>query len=78
MKLYLILSIFLTTFIFLVKAANITELAISEKDGIIEIDPNYIITQISWTKNEDYLLNYLLAVFKASNDRTFSNSIPIA
>ena len=78
MKLYLILSLFLTTFIFLVEAEKLTELTISEEDGIIEIDPNYIITQISWTKNEDYLLNYLLGVFEASNDRTFSNSIPIA
>ena len=78
MKLYLILSIFLTTFIFLVKAEKITELTISEKDGIIEIDSNYIITQIIWTKNEDYLLNYLLGVFEVSNDLTFSNCIPIA
>ena len=78
MKLYFILSIYLTTFIFSVKAEKITEISISEEDGIIEIEPNYIITQISWTKNEDYLLNYLLGVFEVSNDKSFSNSIPIA
>ena len=40
MKLYLILRLFLITFIFLVEAEKITELTISEEDGIIEIDPN--------------------------------------
>ena len=78
MKLYLILSIFLTTFKFLVNAQKLKEISISEEDGIIEIEPNYIISQISWTKTGDYLLNYLLGVFEASNDRSFSTCIPIA
>ena len=78
MKLYPIFSIFLSTFIFLVKTQKVKEIKISEEDGIIEIEENYIITQISWTKTEDYLLNYLLGVFEVSNDRSFSNGIPIA
>ena len=44
----------------------------------LQIEPNYIISQISWTKTGDYLLNYLLGVFEASNDRSFSTGIPIA
>ena len=79
MKFYLILSIFLANFIVLVNTEKIQEITISEQaDGIIEINPNYIITQISWTKTEDYLLNYLLGVFEVSNDRNFLNAIPIA
>ena len=78
MKLYPIFSIFLSTVIFLVKTQKVKEIKISEEDGIIEIEENYIITQISWTKTEDYLLNYLLGVFEVSNDRSFTNGIPIA
>ena len=78
MKLYPIFSIFLSTVIFLVKTQKVKEIKISEEDGIIEIEENYIITQISWTKTEDYLLNYLLGVFEVSNDRAFKNGIPIA
>ena len=46
--------------------------------NIIELDSDYIITQISWTKNENYDLNYLLGVFEGSNDPSFKYPIPLA
>ena len=78
MKLYLIISIFLPVIVFSVKNEKIKEITVSEKNNIIEIGQNYVITQISWTKTEDYILNYLLGVFEASNDPSFKNGIPIA
>ena len=47
-------------------------------ENIIELDPDYFITQISWTKNEKYDLNYLFGIFEGSNDSSFKNPIPIA
>ena len=47
-------------------------------ENIIELDPDYFITQISWTKNENYDLNYLFGIFEGSNDSSFKNPIPIA
>ena len=78
MKLYPIFSIFLSTFILLVKTQKVKEIKISEEDGIIEIEENYIITQISWTKSENYVLNYVLGVFEASDDLSFADATPIA
>ena len=79
MKLYLTLLLFLLlpNVVFLIKSERINEISISEEKNIIEIEPNYIITQISWTKTEDYILNYVLGVFEASNDSSFINAIPI-
>jgi len=51
---------------------------IIKDDKSIELNSNYIITRISWTKNEDNKINYLLGVFEASNDPSFSDAIPIA
>ena len=70
--------LFLPNFVFLAKSEKINEISISEEKNIIEIEENYIITQISWTKTEDYILNYVLGVFEASNDSSFKNAIPIA
>jgi hypothetical protein len=78
MKLYLIISIFLPTFIFSVKIEKIKEISTSKENGIIEIDQNYIITQISWAKTKDYKFDYLLGVFEASDDPSFKDGIPIA
>ena len=79
MKVYLcILMFFLPNFVFLAKSEKINEISISEEKNIIEIEENYVITQISWTKTEDYILNYVLGVFEASNDSSFKNAIPIA
>ena len=46
--------------------------------NIIELEPDYIITQISWTKNDNYDLNYLFGIFEGSNDASFKNPIPLA
>ena len=70
--------LFLPNFVFLEKSEKINEISISEEKNIIEIEENYVITQISWTKTEDYILNYVLGVFEASNDSSFKNAIPIA
>jgi hypothetical protein len=78
MKLYFIISIFLPTFIFSVKIEKIKEISTSKENGIIEIDQNYIITQISWAKTKDYKFDYLLGVFEASDDPSFKDGIPIA
>ena len=48
-----------------------------ENKKFIEIKPNYIITQINWTKKEDYSLNYLLGVFEGSKENSFIDGIPI-
>ena len=47
-------------------------------NNIMELDSDYIITQISWTKNENYDLNYLLGIFEGSNDPSFKDPIPLA
>lgn len=47
-------------------------------DKTMELNSDYIITKIAWTKNEDNKLNYLLGVFEAANDPSFSDAIPIA
>ena len=79
MKVYLyLLVIFLLNFVALMKIEKINEISISEEKNIIEIEENYVITQISWTKTKDYILNYVLGVFEASNDSSFKNAIPIA
>ena len=77
MKLYLLFLILLPTIISSLKAEKLKEIAVSEKNNIIEIDKNNLVAQISWTKTEDYDFNYLLGVFEASNDPSFMNGIPI-
>jgi hypothetical protein len=47
-------------------------------DKTMELNSDYIITRIAWTKNEDNKLNYLLGVFEVANDPSFSDAIPIA
>ena len=47
-------------------------------NNIMELDSDYIITQISWTKNENYDLNYLLGIFEGSKDPSFKDPIPLA
>ena len=57
---------------------NIFEIKYSINNNIIELEPDYIITKISWTKREDYKYNYLLGIFEGSNDPLFSDAFPIA
>ncbi len=86
--LYLILNIFLSFSLSLEKD-KLNEQIINDDEikliyegnifnnTIIEFDDDYIITQIIWTKKEDYKYNYLLGVFEVSNDTTFMEGIPI-
>ena len=78
MKLSLFLFIFLLHIIFSINIEKIKETVISEEKNIFEIESNYIITQISWTKSENYVLNYVLGVFEASDDLSFADATPIA
>ena len=57
---------------------NEPDLQLSEGNTIIELESEFIITQISWTKKDNYKYNYLLGVFEVSNNPTFEDGIPIA
>ena len=57
---------------------NMLEIKYSINSNIIELESDYIITKISWTKREDYKFNYLLGIFEASNNPSFSDAVPIA
>ena len=46
-------------------------------NSYLEFDENYIITKITWTKEQDYKYNYLLGVFEGSNEESFMEGIPI-
>ena len=50
----------------------------SKDDNTLVLNDEYVITQISWTKNGDYKFNYLFGVFEGANDPSFSDAIPIA
>ena len=60
------------------KENKVLNLSKEEKKNYIELEPDYIITQIQWTKNEDYDLNYLLGIFEGANDPSFSDSVPLS
>ena len=51
---------------------------ITKDDKSMELNSNYVIARISWTKSEKNKLNYLLGVFEVANDPSFSDAIPIA
>lgn len=50
----------------------------TKDDKSMMLNSNYIITRISWTKNNEDKLNYLLGTFEVANDPSFSDVIPIA
>ena len=78
---YLILTIIFAIKSSLEEPKNEKELIIKEyvfKNNSIELEQDFFITQISWTKKEDYKLNYLLGIFEGSNDKSFMDGIPIA
>jgi len=62
------------------KEANLklSEIEYTNNNGIIEIKSEDIITQIGWTKREEYKYNYLLGIFEGANDQSFSDAVPIA
>ena len=60
-----------------------TNLKISEDDLFsnnytIELVEDYVITQIKWTKKQNYDLNYLLGIFEGANDPSFNDAVPLA
>ena len=44
---------------------------------VIELESDFIVTKISWTKKENYKFNYLLGIFEGANDPSFMDAIPI-
>ena len=56
----------------------ILKLSEEQNNNIIEIESGYIISQISWTKKDVNIYNYLLGVFEGANDPSFSDAMPIA
>jgi hypothetical protein len=47
-------------------------------ENIIELNSFYIINRISGITSDNDPYNYLLGIFEASNDITFSDALPIA
>ena len=47
-------------------------------NNTMELNSDYIITRISWTKNNNDKINYLLGIFEGANDPSFSDAVPIA
>ena len=45
--------------------------------NVIELESDFIVTKISWTKKENYKFNYLLGIFEGANDPSFMDAIPI-
>ena len=60
------------------KLSALSEIEYTNNNGIIEIKSEHIITQIGWTKREEYKYNYLLGIFEGANDQSFSDAVPIA
>ena len=51
---------------------------IFDNQEIIELEPDFVVTKISWTRKEEYKFNYLLGIFEGANDPSFSDGIPLA
>ena len=54
------------------------EIEYTSKDDILVLNDEYVIIQISLTKNGYYKFNYLFGIFEGANDPCFSDAIPIA
>ena len=48
-----------------------------DSNEIMELESDFIITQIRWNKKEDYDLNYLLGVLEGANDVSFKDAFPL-
>jgi len=51
---------------------------LSNNQNIIELEPNFVVTKISWTRKEEYKFNYFLGIFEGSNDPSFCDGVPLA
>ena len=57
---------------------NFSHTDINNHMDIMILESDYIITQIRWSKNGNYDLNYELGIFEGSNDRSFEDFVPLA
>ena len=76
-KIYFLLL--LSSLLSIFKAGDTEINIVSSTGNIIDLGSNYIITKIEGTKktnNDNY--NYLLGIFEASTDMSFSDGFPIA
>ena len=55
-----------------------SEIEYTNNNNVFELKSDYIITQIGWTKKDEYKYNHLLGIFEGANDPSFSDAIPIA
>ena len=49
-----------------------------DMNEVIELEDDFVISQIRWTKSKDYDLNYLLGIFEGANDPSFKDAVPLA
>ena len=82
MKLFL----FLTLNIYLIGSLSLNRLNSKylsdenefDMNEVIELEDDFVISQIRWTKSKDYDLNYLLGIFEGANDPSFKDAVPLA
>ena len=55
-----------------------TEIESVFNNNIIELDSDYIITQISWVRRDNYKFNYIFGIFEGANEPLFKDPIPLA
>ena len=80
------LFLFLTLNIYLIGALPLNRLNSKylsdenefDMNEVIELEDDFVISQIRWTKSKDYDLNYLLGIFEGANDPSFKDAVPLA
>ena len=80
------LFLFLTLNIYLIGSLSLNRLNSKYLSGenefdmneVIELEDDFVISQIRWTKSKDYDLNYLLGIFEGANDPSFKDAVPLA
>ena len=82
MKIYILFIINLILFNSISSKRNLlqdaSEIEYTSNNGVFEIKSDSVITQISWTKKDNYKYNYLLGIFEGASDSSFSDAVPIA
>ena len=80
------LFLFLTLNIYLIGSLSLNRLNskylsdenVFDMNEVIELEDDFVISQIRWTKSKDYDLNYLLGIFEGANDPSFKDAVPLA
>ena len=80
------LFLFLTLNIYLIGSLSLNRLNSKylsdenefDMNEVIELEDDFVISQIRWTKSKDYDLNYLLGIFEGANDPSFKDAVPLA